>query len=307
MYWLLDIRHWLEYALLRLLIGIVRLFPLDTASDISAWITQKIARGGRRHRNALANLAIAYPEKSLEEREEIAMENWDNIGRVIIEAMLIDRILADPDKYIEIENLPMVMRYKDKMGATIAATLHMGNWELASWPLAMAGSRTAAVYRLVKNPYVDDYLADKRKLLFPGGLFGKGTGRTKSKSAGFQTARLLGRFLRERGKHDTASLGFVADLYDKNGVAVPFFGQDVKFSPFPALLVRRLNARMWIGRCVRVGKQSRFRVNVIEIKVPRTDDEKEDIRLITANVQKQFEEWIRETPGQFMWANKRFV
>jgi len=24
-------------------------------------------------------------------------------------------------------------------------------------------------------------------------------------------------------------------------------------------------------------------------------------------VQKQFEEWIREAPGQFMWSNKRFV
>jgi KDO2-lipid IV(A) lauroyltransferase len=90
-------------------------------------------------------------------------------------------------------------------------------------------------------------------------------------------------------------------------VAVPFFGQEVKFSPFPAMLVRRLNARMWIGCCIRLGKQSRFRVNFLEVKVPRTDNEKEDIRNITAAVQKQFEEWIREAPGQFMWSNKRFM
>jgi len=301
---LLDIRYRIEYALLRLIIGFVRLFPLDTASDISAKLTQKIARGGRRHKNALANLAIAYPEKSPEEREAIVLEMWDNIGRVIVESMQIDRILADPAR-IEIENLPMVLRYKDKMGATIAATMHMGNWELASWPLAVAGSRTAAVYRLVTNPYVDDYLSEKRKALFPGGLFGKGGNKTRS--AGFETARQLGRFLRERGRHDTASLGFVADLYDKNGVAVPFFGQEVKFSPFPALLVRRLNARMWIGRCVRTPGQSRFKVNVVEVRVPRTDDEQDDIRQITASVQKQFESWIRENPGQFMWSNKRFV
>lgn len=304
MRWLLDIRYRLEYALLRVIIGIVRLIPLDTASNLFSSLTQKISKGGRRHKNALANLAIAYPEKSPEEREEIAMEMWDNIGRVIAETMHIDRILADPTR-IEIENLPMVLRYKDKMGATIAATMHMGNWELASWPLAVAGSRTAAVYRLVTNPYVDDYLSDKRKSLFPGGLFGKGGNKTKS--TGFETARLLGRFLRERGRHDTASLGFVADLYDKNGVAVPFFGQEVKFSPFPALLVRRLNARMWIGRCIRLKGQSRFKVNVVEVKVPRTGNEQEDIRQITASVQKQFESWIRENPGQFMWSNKRFV
>ena len=302
--WLLDLRYRLEYAVLRIVIGFVRLLPLDMASDVFAKLTQKLARGGRRHKNALANLAIAYPDMSPEEREEIVMEMWDNIGRVIVETMQIDRILADPDR-IEIENLPMVLRYKDKMGATIAATMHMGNWELASWPLAVAGSRTAAVYRLVTNPYVDEYLSEKRKRLFPGGLFGKGGNKTKS--TGFETARQLGRFLRERGRHDTASLGFVADLYDRNGVPVPFFGQEVKFSPFPALLVRRLNARMWIGRCVRLNRQSRFKVNVVEVKVPRTDDEQEDIRQITASVQKQFEEWIRETPGQFMWSNKRFV
>ncbi len=304
MSWLLDIRYRLEYALLRLLIGIVRACPLDLASDISARITQLVSRGGRRHRNALANLEVAYPEKTPEQREAIAMEMWDNIGRVIIETMLIDRIVADPDR-IEIENLPMILRYKGKMGAIIAATLHLGNWELASWPLAVAGSKTAAVYRLVKNPYVDAYLQQKRKALFPGGLFGKAGG--KDRSAGFETARMLGRFLRQQGRHDAASLGFVADLYYRNGVAVPFFGQQVKFSPFPALLVRRLNARMWIGRCIRTGKQSRFRVNVVEVKVPRTGNEEEDIAAITASMLQQFEQWIRETPGQYMWANKRFI
>lgn len=304
MRWLLDLRYRLEYALLRTVIGAVRLLPLDVASNLSAKITQKIARGGRRHKNALANLAIAYPDMAPEEREAIAMEMWDNIGRVIVETMQIDRILTDPDR-IEVENLPMVLRYKNKMGATIAATMHMGNWELASWPLALAGSPTAAVYRLVSNPYVDAYLSEKRKTLFPGGLFGKGGWKTRS--TGFDTARQLGRLLRERGRNDTASLGFVADLYDKNGVAVPFFGQQVKFSPFPALLVRRLNARMWIGRCIRVGKQSRFKVNAVEVRVPRTENEQEDIRAITASMQKQFEEWIRETPGQYMWSNKRFL
>lgn len=304
MYWLRDIRHRAEYALLRTVIGAVRLLPLDLASNLFARATQVIARGGRRHKNALANLRIAYPDMPEEQREEIVMEMWDNIGRVIVETMQIDRILDEPDR-IEVENLPMVLRYKNKMGATIAATMHMGNWELASWPLALAGSPTAAVYRLISNPYVDEYLSEKRKALFPGGLFGKGGWKTRS--TGFDTARQLGRFIRERGRNDTASLGFVADLYDKNGVSVPFFGQQVKFSPFPALLVRRLNARMWIGRCIRIGKTSRFRVNVVEVKVPRTGNEQDDIQAVTASVMKQFEEWIRETPGQYMWSNKRFV
>ena len=302
--WHLRIRYWLEYALLRIIFGFVRLFPLDMASDLSARMTQKISRGGRRHRNAMANLKIAYPDMPEDEREAIVMEMWDNIGRVIVETMQIDRILSDPDR-IEVEDMPVVLRYKDKMGATIGATMHFGNWELASWPLALAGSPTAAVYRLVHNPYVDAYLQEKRKALFPGGLFGKAG--WKGRATGFETARMLGRLLRHRGRNDTASLGFVADVYDRNGITVPFFGKDVKFTPFPCLLARRLNARMWVGRCERLGKQSRFRVKAVEVKIPKTDDEEADIRAIAENVYGQFEEWIRENPGQFMWSNKRFV
>lgn len=302
---LIDIRYRLEYALLLSIIGFVRLFPLEFAANMSAWMTRKIAPRGKRHQRALRNLEIAYPGKTPEEREAIAMEMWDNIGRVIVETMLIDRILKDPDR-IEIEDRHLIERYKGKMGAVIAASMHMGNWELASWPLAVSESKTAAVYRLVKNPYVEKYLRNKRALLFPGGLFGRGRVK-KGKGAGYDTARMIGGFLRHSGRRDTASLCFLADLYDRTGVPVPFFGREIRTTPFPAMLVRRLNARLWIGRCVRVGNQSRFRVKVREVKVPRTEDEKADIRAITASMQKQFEDWIREAPGQFMWSNRRFV
>jgi len=40
--------------------------------------------------------------------------------------------------------------------------------------------------------------------------------------------------------------------------------------------------------------------------VPRTEDSQADIRWITAAIQSQYEEWIREAPGQYMWINRRF-
>ncbi|MEM8744416.1 MAG: lipid A biosynthesis acyltransferase [Pseudomonadota bacterium] len=302
--WPLKIRYLLEYGLLRLVIGFVRLFPLDLATNTSARITQFVSRGGRRHKKAMENLKTAFPDMSEEEREAILMDMWDNIGRVIVETMQIDRILAEPER-IEVEDMPIVLRYKDKMGAVIVATMHYGNWELASYPLSLAGSPIAGVYRLINNPYVDEYIMEKRKTLYPGGLFGKAG--YKGRATGFETARMLGSLLRQRGRSDTASLGFIADVYDRNGISVPFFGQDVKFTPFPCLLARRLNTRMWIGRCERIGKASRFRINAVEVKIPKTENEEEDIREIAASVYGHFEQWIRENPGQFMWSNKRFV
>ena len=101
-------------------------------------------------------------------------------------------------------------------------------------------------------------------------------------------------------------LGFLADGYDAKGIEVPFFGKMAKSSPFPAMLARRLGTRIWMGRCIRVGTQSHFQVEVKELKVDRTNDSDADILTVTANMQKQFEQWVRETPEQFMWSNRRW-
>jgi KDO2-lipid IV(A) lauroyltransferase len=301
---LLVIRYRLEYWLLRLVAGIIRLFPLDMAADMFAWLLRKLGPGGRRHKKALANLELAFPDKTPEERETIACQMWDNIGRVIAETIQIDRLLEQPER-VELEEDYFIHRYKGKMGTVVAASMHMGNWEISSWPLALCDSNVAAVYRLVKNPYVDQYLRSMRGRLYPGGLFAKG--RARGKSAGFDTARMIGSYVRHGLKNETASIAFLADLYDGKGIPVPVFGHEAKSTPFPAMLARRLGARLWVGRCIRTGPHSKFRVSVKEIKVPRTDDRDEDIRQITASIQKTFEEWIRETPEQYMWTNRRFA
>ena len=133
--------------------------PLDVGANVSGKLWRLIAPFNRRHKRALANLAIAFPEKTAAEREAIARAMWENLGRVMAETMQIDRIIAEPDR-IELDPATerMFARYKDKLGAAIGVTLHMGNWELAAWPMTVAGNNPAAVYRSVNNPYVDRYL-----------------------------------------------------------------------------------------------------------------------------------------------------
>ena len=213
---LLALRYRLEYFILRLVVGFFRLFPLEMAAEFLARSLKKLAPGGRRHKKALANLEIAFPEKSHEEREAIALQMWDNIGRVIVETMQIDRLLEDPYR-LQLDNDFFVKRYKGKMGTVVIAGMHMGNWEIGCWPLAMCESNVAAVYRLVKNPYVDEYLRSMRGQLYPGGLFAKG--RARGKSAGLDTARMIGSYVRHGMKNETASIAFLADLYDGKGIS----------------------------------------------------------------------------------------
>ena len=275
---LIDLRHRLEYGALRFLIGIVRLMPVDTAANFSGKVWRTVAPHLRRHRRALENLAIGYPEQTPEWRERVARDMWENLGRVMAETMQIDRLIREPGR-ITIANQDIFERYKGKLGPLIGASLHMGNWELAIWPLTLAGTNPAAVYRTVKNPYVDAYLRHQRRDLYPGGLLGKGK-VDGSREEGQKTARQIMDHVRSGGK-----LGVVCDLYDKSGLPVPFFGTPARSVAIPAMIARRVGARIWLSRCMRVGKTSYFRIELKELKVPRTANAGDDVKWATAAMQ----------------------
>jgi KDO2-lipid IV(A) lauroyltransferase len=296
-----DLQYRLEYWTLRAIIGAVRVFPLERATAISAaswaFLAPRIAR--KRHLRALDNLKTAFPDITVAERERIAMAHWRNLGRVMAETMQLDRIISEPDR-IEIENAEMFARYKDKLGNAVGISLHMGNWELAIWPMTATGANPAAVYRSVNNPYVDAYLREQRRDLYPGGLFGRGSVDGDASEAQ-RTARIITAFVRDGGR-----LGLVCDLYDRRGIEVPFFGKPARTQAIGAIIARRTGARIWLARCLRIGTSSRFKIQLVELKVPRSDNLSADVTAVMTAMQEQFEAWIREAPEQWMWSNRRW-
>jgi Kdo2-lipid IVA lauroyltransferase/acyltransferase len=296
-----DTQFRLEYVALRGVIGLVRALPLRLATGISAAVWCRLAPwiNPKRHKRALDNLAIAFPEHSTAWREQIARAHWQNLGRVMVETMWIDRLIADPDA-IQIASKGVFDRYKGKLGPIVGVSLHQGNWELAIWPLTLAGAQPAAVYRSVNNPYIDAYLRYQRRDIYPGGLFGRGKvegdhGDDK------KTGRLITDHVRRGGK-----LGLVCDLYDRTGLPVPFFGKDARTVTIQAMIARRVGARIWMSRCLRIGTQSKFRIELKELRIPRTANASEDVKAATAAMTAQFEAWIRENPEQWMWSNRRW-
>ena len=302
--WLRELQYRLEYLGLRLVVGLVRLLPLAFAVGVSARAWRLLAPrvNPKRHARALANLAIAFPDKTPAERNRIAMAHWENLGRVMAETMQIDRIIRDPER-VKVSNAHVFARYARKLGPVVGVSLHMGNWELAIWPMtrdgAEVGKRPAAVYRSVTNPYVDRYLREQRRDLYPGGLFGRGKVGDHGDSQ--RTGRLITDFVRRGGQ-----LGIVCDLYDRTGIEVPFFGQPARTQAIGAMIARRTGARIWMTRCLRIGTDSRFVVEMKELKVPRSANQGEDVRQIMTAMQLQFEAWIREAPEQWMWSNRRW-
>ena len=296
-----DLQFRLEYTLLRAIVGFVRILPLDVATAVSAkaWRILAPLVNPKRHQRALDNLAIAFPGKSEAERTAICRAHWENLGRVMAETMRIDKLIEDPSRMTIVPE-KLFGRYKDKLGPAVGVSLHMGNWELSIWPFVAANANPAAVYRSVNNPYVDAYLRWQRRDLYPGGLFGRG--KVEGDHGDNQkTARVLTDFVRKGGR-----LGLVCDLYDRSGIDVPFFGKEARTQAIAAMIARRVGSRMWMSRCKRIGKESRFEIEMRELRVPRSANQSEDVRWIMTEMQKVFEGWIRESPEQWMWSNRRW-
>lgn len=294
-----DVKHRIQYGLFRGALSLFRLLPLDWAVRLCARVWLVIGPRSRRHGRALSNLQQAFPNMSPGEREDIARAMWENMGRVVAETMLLDRILAEPGRMevVDQEGVERLMRGTDRQ---IGVTLHMGNWELAAYGCAACGGKPAGVYRQLENPYVDGTLRSHRAHLYTGGMFTKGSVHDKG-PGGQSTARRMTDLVRQGG-----NLAFVVDQVDRRGIAVPFFGGEAKFTPVPTMIARHVGARIWMARSLRIGKATKFRIELKELEVTRTKNRQADIHAATAAIFRQFESWIREAPEQWLWFNTRF-
>jgi KDO2-lipid IV(A) lauroyltransferase len=293
-----DLRHRAEYATVRSAAAVLRLLPIDVAASVVGSLTAWVAPWTSLHRRALGNLAVAFPDWSAAERQRVAAAMWRNTGRTFAETLLLDRIMSDPSR-LEIKNREALERRLCEPGAKVGVTLHMGNWEVVGVAIGICGAKLAGVYRSLRNPYLDRYLREARSPLYPAGLLVKAMshGPMPMGSAAIAVIALL----REGGQ-----LGVVCDQVDDTcAFTVPFFGQLAKFSPAPAVFARSAGARFWIGRCLRRGGGSRFLIEHEELPFERTANRAADLRNATAAMARQFEQWIRETPEQWMWWQRR--
>ncbi len=294
-----DIKYRLEFALVWVAIKLFRALPMRVGVGFVAAVCGIVGPWLRQNRRALENLAIAFPERSAEDRKAIARAMWANMGRVFAETFYIDRILADPSR-LEIANEAHWRTEMQAASSQIGVTAHIGNWELAIWPMTKFGVAPAGVYRPLVNPYLDRLLREQRAPLYPSGLLGKGA-ETEAGS-GHKTARLLVDHVRQSG-----AIGFVSDHYERRGVVVPFMGRHTRVTPVPAMIARHLGARVWMGHCRRIGTDSRFRLDLTEVPLPKTSARTADTKALTAAMFAVFEGWIRENPEQWMWWNTRWV
>jgi Kdo2-lipid IVA lauroyltransferase/acyltransferase len=282
------LRHGVEYAAFRFIGAIFSALPVETASAISGKAWRLIAPHLRRHERALANLASAFPESSAGERERIARDMWENLGRCFAEFFHIEEI-ASGDRIL-LDETSEFQTLRAAAPQAVVCGMHMGNWEIVVVAALRCGFTPAGVYQKITNPLVDRYVTARRAPYYPGGLL--------EKSA--RTAVQLMKYTKGGG-----CAAFLADQREGRGAPAPFFGRPAPSTPFPALVAVTLDVPLYAFR-VKREKGARFSIKTERVPVTRGGEREADVAATTAALQATYERFIREAPAQWMWAHKRW-
>jgi Kdo2-lipid IVA lauroyltransferase/acyltransferase len=283
------LRYALDYAAFRLLAAFFGNLPIEAASRFSGFCWRVVAPRLKRHQRALDNLAAAFPEKSLAEREKIARAMWDNLGRTFAEFFHLEELI-EGDR-IRLEDSAEFAKLRAAAPSVVACSLHMGNWEIVAVAALRCGLKPAGVYQKITNPLVDDYVRRLRAPLYPGGLLDKSS----------RTAVQIMRYAKGGG-----CAAFLADQRDTRGITVPFFGRPAPSTAFPALVAETLDLPLFAFRVKREGG-ARFSIRGESVPLQKTGDRDADVAATTAALQAAYERFVREAPEQWMWAHRRWA
>lgn len=291
------IKRSVRSALLRAIVRLLARVPLRPAFAFATLVGRAawpLARGTRRL--MLEHLAVAFPERSPEERETIARATFVHLARVAAEIATLPRWRARLEEYVRLT--PGAEALLDGLVAKGRGVIfvggHLGNWELmaqrvaARWP-------SSAIARAGNDPKLNRLVAEAR---LEGGM--ELLWREDP-----STARAMIRSFR-RGK----VLGLLIDQDTKvQGVFVPFFGRPA-FTPRGAAdLALRFQPPVVVGWCRRRGPGPDDGHELDAVEVPydaEAPDKEAEVLRLTAALTAKLEAVIRERPAEWVWMHERW-
>lgn len=262
---------------------IFRALPVRVASQAGAfvgsglyYVMYKRNLAGRR------NLEIAFPQKTSAERELILKKMWQHWGRFFAE------MPHGPELYktAYIDGIEYIKEIAAQKKGCFICSAHLGNWEPAASVPLFDEYYLNPVYRAANNPWIDKILFQRRKgILIPKG------------SAG---AKKMMEVLRQGG-----AVVVLCDQKLREGIDVPFFGKLVKTAPAVATAALKMDLPILMARCLR-RHDGRLDIRVFPLPMPDLSDTSDPVYAIMAQINQIIEQWIIETPEQWLWVHHRF-
>lgn len=285
-----DLGWRLEAAAFAGMTAFLRLLGVEGASNLGGWLLKTLGPKTGTHKTVTRNIRIAFPDMAAAEREALALEAWERVGRTFAETPLLDRITLDSGR-VEVVGMERLHAIRDSGKPVVFVSGHIANFELMAAVILASGVPCQITYRAANNPYVDEQIRTARarygvKLFAP-----KGGDGARELLAGMQ-----------RGE----SVALMNDQKFSEGPEVQFFGQPVNAAPGPSRLALRFGTVVVPMSVVRL-PGARFRVTAHSpIELAQTGDRTADIAAGVQAITTFVEDRVREHPADWFWVHKRW-
>lgn len=234
----------------------------------------------------LNNIRNAFPEKSEDEVEKIAVKSYQTMVKTFMMSLWIPDTCRD-DKKVKYENYEVFEEAKNQGRGVIIASLHMGCFE-AVQKIALT-NKLYDVIKPQKNILLDKFMNDNRRKT--------GVNLIYKDSA---STRELIKALKNK---DVVCL--FSDHYDL-GCDVEFFGKKTQASSGVASLALKYGSPVVLMYNILDDNG----VNTIHfekiMEIEKTEDLKTDIVTNTQIMIHEFERLIKRYPEQWMWFHRRW-
>jgi KDO2-lipid IV(A) lauroyltransferase len=239
------------------------------------------------------NLNFAFDNKlSQEEIKSITKYSFKNLLFNFMHVMELRNINKEElKKRITIQNIEAVEKVHKEGRAVIYVTTHYSSWELGGAAIGAFIEPLIAVYKKMKNQEYQMWLLEARD------RFG---------NTSMEKTSVVKPLVRNIKKGGACGLLIDTNINPKEGVIVKFLGKTIRQTSTPAYLARKFNAAI-IPVTIRTDDEENYTLMLFdEIKVEKTEDEKEDIQKATQLQADWLSKLITNEPKFWFWLHRRW-
>ena len=287
----LNLQFQMEALAWNLYVGGLGALGLERASRWGANIVPLVAPTASAWKTAIRNIRMSFPNESDAWHREVRKESFRELGRMTGEFPHMDKFL---ERYKSGE---LEFKGKEHVEATLGKGAvfiggHFTDWEVTSLCLAQVDPTCHFTYRPANNPIIDKYIVDTRA------SFGLALQAAKGQEGGMGLLRSLKK---------KRSIALMNDQKYNKGLAVPFFGYDCMTADGPTRLALKFGVPLIpiTGRRIEGTKFVATAYPPIPLDYANPDAD-QTVYDGVLRINQFMEERVREAPGQWFWAHRRW-
>jgi KDO2-lipid IV(A) lauroyltransferase len=285
-------RYGFEYLVVKTVAVCVRPLPLRVVRKMGEALGLLFCLVDRVHlRIALANLEVAFPKRTAEQRRAIAQAMFRHFGRLLLELLKYASLPGDRQlALVEWEGEERVRLALAQRKGILFCTGHFGFWEQQALAHALKFEPMAVMARPLDNPKLHDLLQRIRTVNGNSVVYRRGAVR--------KALRLLA-----EGK----SVGILIDQHmtSPDAVYVDFFGRPAATTSTLAALALRTGAPV-IPLFAFPLPNGRYRMIYEHPVEPPSHDSPDAVREFTQRCTDVLEMHVRRHPDLWLWMHRRW-